>query len=609
MNGSKDAAEPCGNEGFELPNDSFDSNGNVRPVTAYTLSVAERSLFQRLGANEANSGEHNGSSYRPPSQRLRDMFSEELISRRTRGHQSEYNDPVRPQAHHKLHTATNMPEHQQRGHTSDLDFALARYGYGYPSFDTSVACARYELNPAMWSITLAEAARGNRALSALPTLPRHDSIAPLAFDNHNHDPGSRWSREGLPLHLKHLPDSSHSLYGKNVSNSTSQSQVSIAELKRQTSSSIATSSIILAQPKISQHTQQNITQYATSLAISSDSTFLDPVHIFLRSSCIELFVATQKHLMCPGRGARALNLGQVGLRCAYCKHAPRNELARQAMCFPSKRDTIFESVRNYQRMHLEECKYIPGETKARYKGMLDLNWPNKKSQRFVKAYYAEAATELGLVDTPKGMVFGAPPNRTNLPSKGVMAIIRAAESPATSAAFWKTQASSKDKNAEMMKFEHLASESTRRVITNARKQASPFVYPQDFPTISDFEFLLHKQVSPFRPPSTMLEENGISPDDFGALPGLCCKHCARAHTGEDQHTGMWFPTSFQSLCDTSLSQSILAHIMACPNVSRDVKNAFDELRRLASEHSVTAKRGSKRKFLEKIWGRMDNYYG
>jgi predicted transcriptional regulator YdeE len=39
-------------------------------------------------------------------------------------------------------------------------------------------------------------------------------------------------------------------------------------------------------------------------------------------------------------------------------------------------------------------------------------------------------------------------------------------------------------------------------------------------------------------------------------------------------------------------------------VPEDIKNALAELKTLAKEHVVVTKRGSKRKFIKKIWGRM-----
>ena len=95
------------------------------------------------------------------------------------------------------------------------------------------------------------------------------------------------------------------------------------------------------------------------LLIDSDTTFLDPLHNFLRTKCIEIFVATQNHIDAPGRGSKPSCIGQLGLRCIHCKDMARKELARQAICYPSRRDTIFEAVRNYQRTHLKVCPLIP----------------------------------------------------------------------------------------------------------------------------------------------------------------------------------------------------------------------------------------------------------
>eukprot|EP00579_Thalassiosira_antarctica_P009127 CAMPEP_0201902256 /NCGR_PEP_ID=MMETSP0902-20130614/54858_1 /ASSEMBLY_ACC=CAM_ASM_000551 /TAXON_ID=420261 /ORGANISM="Thalassiosira antarctica, Strain CCMP982" /LENGTH=512 /DNA_ID=CAMNT_0048436253 /DNA_START=3850 /DNA_END=5388 /DNA_ORIENTATION=- len=381
--------------------------------------------------------------------------------------------------------------------------------------------------------------------------------------------------------------------------------------------------------------QPNIMEHATSLFVESDSTFLDPVHNFIRRKCIELFVVTQDNKIAAGIGVGPSKLGQVGLRCFYCKDAPHQELAKQAACFPSKRETIFESVRNFQRAHLNACTYIPEQVKAEYKNLIEHDGPRKKQVKYLKAYYAEAASELGIVDTPNGLIFGAPPNRTGkayyaeaaselgivdtpnglifgappnrtgIPSERLGAFIRAVESPDTRSSFWKTYSSGKDENTNRKKFEHVASHYTRGVIINARREPSPFVYPQDFPTISDIDFLLFHQVSPCRPPAARLECRGLNAAQFNSLSGLCCKHCACANAGDIRHKGVYFPTSLAALADSSFSQTLLNHIMRCPNVPQEIKNAFDELKQLAVDHSVITRRGSKKKFFEKIWARME----
>jgi len=595
-----------GSEGFsyahgftEHLDTTSDSNDNSHPPATYS-SLVERALIQRL-----------------------------MLSNGRRGVQEGGTNSLHLPAYHPTTAAALavVPEHQE--YSNNLELALSRYGYGYPSVAPSLSLTRNGPNqtmPANISQALAAAAHSNRSFSSLTSRayqPYPNSPAPLdQWASSIYTPSPRFGPEDLMLLSLHRSSQLHSFgdshvpgYESNGNNSSPQLMFDspLRLIGASTSDSLRQASPASSAQKSSstqqdQLSHQNGNGHVTGLATPSDAAFLEPVHIFLRTTCIKVFVSTRKHLMRPGRGARASHVGQIGLCCAWCKDTPRQEMTRQAVCYPSKRDTIFESVRNYQRVHIESCPHIPDEMKAQYKRLLEIDVPNKKSQRFVKAYYAETATDLGLVDSPKGLVFGVLPNKSGIPSERVMAIIRAAESPAYSSAFWKSYSSSKDKSLELRKFEHLASESTREVIRNARKQASAFVRPQDFPTVSDFEFLLFMQVGPCKPRAITLERRGIDPADFGALSGLCCRHCARIYEGKNQHKGMWFPPNVESLVDSSISQSVLNHMMTCENAPQELKDTFDELKRLASEHCVVTKRGSKKKFLEKIWGRMANYY-
>jgi len=348
--------------------------------------------------------------------------------------------------------------------------------------------------------------------------------------------------------------------------------------------------------------KQPVTHTSSRLSIKSDQTFLDPVHNFLRCHCIELYIASEEDVATSGRGARSLKVGQIGLRCYFCKDEPKHELTKQAICFPSKRDTMFESVRNYQRTHLPICPCIPGEMNAKYMRLTEQNLRQKRSQKFLKAYYAEAASEVGIVDSPSGLVLGARPNRHGVPSKKIQALMHAADNPAISSAFWKAYYSGKDKAIEMRKFEHVASDATKKIIINARKKSTPFVHPEDFPTISDFDFILFHQIAPTcAPPPT-------HSDKKDALLEFCCKHCAHAGEGIDRHKDMHFLVNLNVLTEKNFYKKILHHFMTCPNVPQEVKNAFDELKRLSMEYGTIAKRGSRKRFTEKIWERMKKYY-
>jgi hypothetical protein len=206
------------------------------------------------------------------------------------------------------------------------------------------------------------------------------------------------------------------------------------------------------------------------------------------------------------------------------------------------------------------------------------------------------------------MEFVAPPNISGVPSERLMAVIRASESPANSIEFWQHYSSTKNKSIQRGKIKHLTSETTKIVIQRARREYSAFVRPEDFPTVSDFEFLLWKQVSPCRPSAKVLKRKGIDLGESHSLTGVCCKHCARANRGEMHHKGMWFPASRQLMTESSFSQSLTNHMLSCWNIPIEIRDAFDELKRLASEKNIITKRNSKKKFLEKVWARMQKYY-
>jgi hypothetical protein len=348
---------------------------------------------------------------------------------------------------------------------------------------------------------------------------------------------------------------------------------------------------------------QNISTHPMRLSISSDQKFLDPVHNFLRSTCIEVFVGNEHS---PGRGAKA-HEGQMGLRCVHCKHISRSKRAKQALSYPSKTINIFESVRNFQRTHFEACEHIPDELKVRYKNLM-CEVHKKIHQKYIKAYYAEAGCEIGLVDTPNGLVFGAPPNLSGTPSKKLLAIMKIAEDPAASAHLEALIFPKVDQRLENLKFSHLASQTTRQVIANCRQQKTVFVHPSDFPTISDFRFVLYHQFCPCRPPITALSRRKTKPEKWDTLSGLCCRHCAKAHLGERYHKGMYFPLDLVSLHDSSFSHNLTVHIMTCEHAPLETKEALAELQRLAAEKGATTKRGSKKRFMKKLWDRMADYY-
>jgi len=225
---------------------------------------------------------------------------------------------------------------------------------------------------------------------------------------------------------------------------------------------------------------------------------------------------------------------------------------------------------------------------------------------------AEAACEIGMVQTPNGLIFGAPPNTSGKPSEKLQAIMSIAENPIAfkhleDVIFPKVKVDDRLTNS---KFSHIASEKTLKVIANCRKGEAALIYPSDFPTMSDFCFVLYHQFVPCLRPITVVSRRKTKPANRDTLSGLCCKYCHEAYRGERHHKdkGMYFPHDLEALHESSFSGNLTTHVMTCQRVPLEVKEALEELQRLAAEHGVTTKRGTKQKFMKKLWERMANYY-
>jgi hypothetical protein len=393
---------------------------------------------------------------------------------------------------------------------------------------------------------------------------------------------------------------------------------------------------------------QPISPSHNTLFLPSDANFLSEAHCFIRFVCIELFTSTEQHLTAGGRGARPTHVGQVGFRCIHCKNQPRNLQANQAVSFPSTRDNIFESVRNFQRVHLESCPFIPSNINQIYQEIIHKgNHAPKRSHKLVRAYYSQAASEMGLIDTPFGLRYRdeCGYKQRTTPSQEMLNILEAAKAEEKAGTRFvepfkidkkaspkddDTTSSSSERNAVTVandvkfgKFDALSSKLTKQVILNARKETTVFVQPQDFPTISDFIFLLFHQLKPCKPKFYKKRRRICSSSTSGLsfdrdhpnnnnnnasmpLAGLCCKHCQKEDN--ENPNGMYFPSNVECLGDSSFSQTFLMHLMSsCPHVPQDIKHALTELKNLAREYKASVKRGSKKKFVEKVWDRLGSY--
>jgi hypothetical protein len=97
---------------------------------------------------------------------------------------------------------------------------------------------------------------------------------------------------------------------------------------------------------------------------------------------------------------------QVGIRCIHCALNQNGTGARgQAVAFPFSISGIYESAREFQRIHLEACENLPLSAKAKLESLKG----SSSLSSVLRKYFVLAAKALGLRDTVHGIRAGAEP--------------------------------------------------------------------------------------------------------------------------------------------------------------------------------------------------------
>jgi len=139
------------------------------------------------------------------------------------------------------------------------------------------------------------------------------------------------------------------------------------------------------------------------LAVPEDQSWLSERDCFVRRQ-LEVFCATKEDVI-TARADRKypVHEGQVGIRCIHCALTRQGQgAAGQAVAFPFAVSGIYESVREFQRVHLDSCNNLPPNVKSK---LSELKGSSSLSS-VLRKYYVLAAKSLGLQDTPEGIRAG-----------------------------------------------------------------------------------------------------------------------------------------------------------------------------------------------------------
>lgn len=136
------------------------------------------------------------------------------------------------------------------------------------------------------------------------------------------------------------------------------------------------------------------------MANENDTYYLSDYQKSIRS-CMEFFEidASEDH---GGPKYRNLVSHQIGIRCLFCKHRPKELRGKGATCFPTSISGIYQAAQNLTRLHFKsgECCDIPKERRDK------IIEEKSKSQRRAGGmqYWMASSVSIGLYETG-GKVF------------------------------------------------------------------------------------------------------------------------------------------------------------------------------------------------------------
>ena len=313
------------------------------------------------------------------------------------------------------------------------------------------------------------------------------------------------------------------------------------------------------------------------LSLPPDKDWITPLHCFIRRHCIEVFTADIFDVASPSKGKRrAIQIGQVGIRCPHCHHTKRTSQTvkvkeRGSVYYPTNISSIYNATMNLLQRHMKSCKNIPEELKNRY---LELKADDARSGTS-KEYWVSSAKSLGLIDTKQGIRVSVAPLQTTQ-STPICGTIEGDDIL--------------DRN-----FEKTQCDNEKSGLNNIQ---STLVVPSDVHTATTFSFDLLSQMVPctFTEADRLGKRKGLR---IG-FRGLACRHCYGGFGN-----GRFFPSSIKTMSDTSKTLNVLhSHVMRCRKCPNEVKEQLQKYRATHDSERAKLKFGSQKAFFAKIWKRL-----
>jgi hypothetical protein len=234
------------------------------------------------------------------------------------------------------------------------------------------------------------------------------------------------------------------------------------------------------------------------LTKTDDPHWLSEVECFARSELVEVFSLQASNDIEGYSGRKEPAVGQVGIRCVFCKSLDPTERPNGCVTFPESLSSIQTKVTDMIRLHFPQCPSLPDDLRATFKSYrgFDAKVANDDSHQ----YWVDAARDIGLVNLP--------PGGHRLPGTWGITFRRDPLQPSP---------------ADELDLEQQSGDNG----SSAQYGPNLLIRPDDRGLCTDQVLLLLRQVRPcrFQKSDRRAGPGSRGRDRAMGFPGLCCMHC------------------------------------------------------------------------------------
>lgn len=299
------------------------------------------------------------------------------------------------------------------------------------------------------------------------------------------------------------------------------------------------------------------------LTKTDDPHWLSEMQCNVRSDLVEVYSFKKKDCLDGYVGRKEPDVGQLGIRCVFCKTLPRAERSSGCLLFPDSLATIQTKVGDMIRLHFPSCPAMPDDVKSTFRSLRGFG---AKADGDAQQYWIDAARDIGLTDVPPGgQGWGINFRRDPLEP-----------SPA----------------------DNLDRETAGAATFQFGK--SSLVRAEDKGMCTDHAMLLLRQIKPCRFKKTDRRggPGARGRDRVIGFPGVCCRHCSSKN-----NFGRYFPVSAKNLTDNT-ANSLQAHMLSCSRCPESIKASLAYLIHRGTLQKAELSGSWKKTFFKRVWERL-----